>query len=427
MLDEPRRERMLNVPAIVVALLVVLGLVHALLSLVLTPEQTTEFLLLFAFIPARYDASVLPDIVWPGGWAADIWTFVTYALIHADLSHLIFNAVWFLAFGSPVAQRFGPLRFGAFMAATAAAGAAVHLATHFGELLPMVGASAAISGAMAAAMRFAFQRGGPLGMWRDREAACRVPAAPLAASLRDPRVLAFLLVWFGVNMLVRRVFDRRGRASSRRSPGRRISVVSWPASLRSRVRSRSDGDRARQRRRAGLRRQVSIRPRRRAPTRMRTMRDLAGLALAADRLTLTLSAVLGRGRLRCRNAEPPALAVHKSARSCTGRMRSCRDGTRDNIKHVSRLSGRSALEQRRSREATHDRESHSLRQGRRRHFDRAHGHPRHRRQDACRAQDRRAAGARPGPPGHRHLVRARHRARAGRAGRRRALASRSRR
>jgi membrane associated rhomboid family serine protease len=201
MLDEPRRERMLNVPVIVVALLVVLGLVHAVLSLVLTPEQTTEFLLLFAFIPARYDASVLPDIVWPGGWAADIWTFVTYAFIHADLSHLIFNAVWFLAFGSPVAQRFGALRFGAFMAATAAAGAAVHLATHFGELLPMVGASAAISGAMAAAMRFAFQRGGPLGMWRDREAACRVPAAPLAASLRDPRVLAFLLVWFGVNIL----------------------------------------------------------------------------------------------------------------------------------------------------------------------------------------------------------------------------------
>jgi len=87
------------------------------------------------------------------------------------------------------------------MAATAAAGAAVHLITHFGELLPMVGASAAISGAMAAAMRFVFQRGGPLGMWRDREAASRVPAAPLAACLRDPRVLAFLLVWFGVNIL----------------------------------------------------------------------------------------------------------------------------------------------------------------------------------------------------------------------------------
>jgi membrane associated rhomboid family serine protease len=201
MFDQPRRERMLNVPAAIVVLLAVLGLVQLLLMFVLTAEQTTEFLLLFAFIPARYDFSVLSDVAWPGGWAADIWTFVTYALIHANLSHLIFNAVWLLAFGSPVARRFGPLRFTAFMAVTAAAGAAVHLATHFGELLPMVGASAAISGAMAAAARFAFQRGGPLEMWRDRAEACRVPAAPLSVSLRDARVIAFLLVWFGVNIL----------------------------------------------------------------------------------------------------------------------------------------------------------------------------------------------------------------------------------
>lgn len=201
MFDQPRRERMLNVPAAVVVLLAVLGLVQLLLMFVLTAEQTTEFLLLFAFIPARYDFSVLSDVAWPGGWAADIWTFVTYALIHANLTHLIFNAVWLLAFGSPVARRFGPLRFTAFMAVTAAAGAAAHLATHFGELLPMVGASAAISGAMAAAARFAFQRGGPLEMWRDRAEASRVPAAPLSVSLRDARVIAFLLVWFGVNIL----------------------------------------------------------------------------------------------------------------------------------------------------------------------------------------------------------------------------------
>ena len=201
MLESSSREPMLNVPAVVVVLLGVLGLVHAVLMLALTAEQTTEAVLLFAFIPARYDPGVLPEVVWPGGLAADAWTFVTYALIHGDISHLLFNAVWLLAFGSPVAQRFGPLRFLAFMAATAAAGAAVHLATHFGELLPMVGASAAISGAMAAAMRFAFQRGGPIGFWRDRTAPNRVPAVPLSASLRDPRVLAFLLVWFGVNLL----------------------------------------------------------------------------------------------------------------------------------------------------------------------------------------------------------------------------------
>src|SRR5262249_32495957 len=89
MSDQPQRERMLNVPAVVLALLAVLACIHALLALVLTAQQATEFLLTFAFIPARYDPSVLTDVVWPGGWAADIWTFVTYALIHADLSHLI--------------------------------------------------------------------------------------------------------------------------------------------------------------------------------------------------------------------------------------------------------------------------------------------------------------------------------------------------
>jgi membrane associated rhomboid family serine protease len=157
--------------------------------------------LLFAFIPARYDPSVMPDVVWPGGLAADVWTFVTYALIHGDIGHLVLNGVWLLAFCSPVARRFGTLRFLAFMVVTAAAGAATHLVTHFGELLPMVGASASISGAMAAAMRFAFQRGGPLGMWRDSDDAYRVPALSLAASLRDVRVLAFLFVWFGANLL----------------------------------------------------------------------------------------------------------------------------------------------------------------------------------------------------------------------------------
>ena len=201
MLEHPRRERMFNVPPAVLVLTAVLVAVQAFFSFGLTAEQKDEFLALFAFIPARYDATVTPDIVWPGGWAAGVWTFVTYALIHGNLTHLIFNVVWLLAFGSPVARRFGWLRFLAFMAIGAAAGAAMVLVTHFGELLTLVGASAAISGAMAAAMRFVFQRGGPLMHWQSSEDAYRVPALPLTSCLQDPRVLAFLLVWFGVNLL----------------------------------------------------------------------------------------------------------------------------------------------------------------------------------------------------------------------------------
>ena len=197
------RERVFNVPAIVLAIIAAIGLVHAVFVLALTPTQENEFLNLFAFIPARYDFRVLSTASWAIGGGAAVWTFVTYAFIHGNLIHLGINAVWLLAFGTPVARRFGPLRFTIFFGATAAAGAAAHLATHFGQHVAMVGASAAISGTLAAATRFAFQRGGPLGaLGRGGDGeAYRVPALPLSGMLGDPRVLAFLAVWFGLNLL----------------------------------------------------------------------------------------------------------------------------------------------------------------------------------------------------------------------------------
>jgi membrane associated rhomboid family serine protease len=197
-----KREPLFNIPPVIVAVLAVLALVHAVRIYVLSEQSDIEFLLTFAFIPARYDTSIVLGGVLPGGFGAQLWTFMTYALIHADWTHFGVNAVWLLPFGSAVARRFGPLRFLAFFAVTAAAGAALHLATHAGEQTPVIGASAAISGTMAAAMRFAFQRGGPLSFLRQGdEAAYRVPAIPLTGVLRDPRVLAFLVVWFGINIL----------------------------------------------------------------------------------------------------------------------------------------------------------------------------------------------------------------------------------
>jgi membrane associated rhomboid family serine protease len=197
-----KREPLFNIPTVVVAVLAVLALVHVVRTLLLTNYQDIEFLLTFAFIPARYDTSVVLGGALPGGFGAEVWTFVTYSLVHANWTHLSVNAIWFLPFGSAVARRFGTLRFLAFFAVTAAAGAALHLATHAGEQFPMIGASAAISGTMAAAMRFAFQRGGPLGMLRGKDdAAYRVPAIPLTGVLSDARVLIFLAVWFGINLL----------------------------------------------------------------------------------------------------------------------------------------------------------------------------------------------------------------------------------
>jgi membrane associated rhomboid family serine protease len=59
-----------------------------------------------------------------------------------------------------------------------------------------------VSGAMAAASRFAFVRGSFLSFTRgDADAAAKVPALSLVRALRNARVLGFLAVWFGVNII----------------------------------------------------------------------------------------------------------------------------------------------------------------------------------------------------------------------------------
>ena len=158
----PQREPILNVPAVVVVLLAVLGARARRARLAAARRHRPRAGVDLAFVPARYDASALTDGILPGGWGAEIWTFVTYALLHADWTHLGFNAVWLLAFASPVARRFGALRFLLFFAVTIAGGALAYLLAHAGALAPMIGASAGISGMMGAAARFAFQPGGSL-------------------------------------------------------------------------------------------------------------------------------------------------------------------------------------------------------------------------------------------------------------------------
>ena len=198
----PRREPIFNIPGVIVAMLALMAFIHAVRTLVLTPAESDAVLWLFAFDPLRYGGGLLPAAGLPGGFGAEIWTFVTYSLLHATWTHYGVNAIWFLAFGSAVARRFGTVRFLIFFAVTAAAGAIAHLFAYAGQNAPVIGASAAISGTMAAAMRFAFQRGGPLSFWRTGgEADYQVPAVPLLTALREPAVIVFLVVWFGLNFV----------------------------------------------------------------------------------------------------------------------------------------------------------------------------------------------------------------------------------
>ncbi len=216
------REKIFNVPGIVLAIIAALALIHGLRDYVLSDEQDALVILRFSFVPGR-----LTYLFDPGGMADSFealsgareesarfflgdggpqwWTLLTYAGLHADWIHFSVNSVWFAAFGTPVARRFGGVRFLALFAATAIAGALTHYALHRFDLSPVVGASAAVSGAMAAACRFIFQPNAPLGdgfgFGSSQAAAYRQPALPISQVVMDGRVMPFIAMWFAVNFL----------------------------------------------------------------------------------------------------------------------------------------------------------------------------------------------------------------------------------
>ncbi len=194
------REPILNIPGVVTALSLAMIVIHVGRLFLLSDDADREVLLTFAFIPARFEPS-LAGTWFPGGAAGDVWTFVTYGFLHADWTHLAVNVLWLAVFGSAVARRFGTLRSLVFFAVTAAAGALGHLLAVGTAFVPVIGASAAVSGFTAAALRFVFQAGGPLGPRRaSGEDAYRVPALGLAAMVRNGPVMGMVVVWIGVNV-----------------------------------------------------------------------------------------------------------------------------------------------------------------------------------------------------------------------------------
>jgi len=193
-------EPIFNVPPVILWLSAAMALVHGVRAF-LTHDQNIQVLLWFSFIPARYDPDVAAIIKFPGGIGADIWTFVTYAFLHAEIVHISVNLVWLLAFGSPVAWRFGTWRFLAFFAVSAAVSAAAYLLLHPGETAPVIGASGAISAAMAAACRFVFADGGPMFLRGRDRGVYRLPALPLLQSLKNRQVIVFVGAWFLFNLL----------------------------------------------------------------------------------------------------------------------------------------------------------------------------------------------------------------------------------
>lgn len=188
----------INLPPAVLWLSVALIAIHVARQFI-APGLDDRILVTFSFIPARY-GDVGP--LMPGGVAARYWTPVTYAFLHANAVHLIVNVVWMASFGTALARRFGTGRFLLISLLATIAGAAIHYLAHAGEQGLVIGASGAVSGMMAGTARFAFSPGGPLGAGAVNAATSyRVPAEPLMAAARNPRAVAFIVIWFAVNLI----------------------------------------------------------------------------------------------------------------------------------------------------------------------------------------------------------------------------------
>lgn len=187
--EEPRREPVFNIPPVVLAAIAICVGVHLVRVYLLSADQDLDLLIRTAFVPIRYS----------GAFDLDIYAFtspVTYAFLHGGFAHLAVNMVWLAAFGSPLANRLGALRFSLFWVVTGIAAVALHFVLHHLDQAPLVGASGAISGMMGAAARFGFRMDRSQG-----RAAFLGEPLPISVVLRSRSVVTFLGAWMIVNLI----------------------------------------------------------------------------------------------------------------------------------------------------------------------------------------------------------------------------------
>ena len=225
-ITEPRRrEPAFNVPAVIVVWCALLLGIH-LVRLMLSNETDNWLVAMLAFVPARitlalhlapdqlakaYQATVGRNPIVAaqldfllGDGQLRPWTLLTYAFLHASWAHVGFNCIWLVAFGSAVARRFSAIRFTILMLVAALAGSIVQYASDVTNFQIVIGASAAVSGAMGAAVRFVFRPDEEPRRIFDRallNEAFRQPALSLRQTFANKTAILFVVFWFATDLL----------------------------------------------------------------------------------------------------------------------------------------------------------------------------------------------------------------------------------
>lgn len=128
--------------------LILVNLLVWLLTNVMTPGQADFAILALGFIPAvTFDFAILPPAFEVLPQNASL---VTYAFLHLDFWHLASNMVFLWVFGDNVEDALGHWRFLLFYILCAVAGALLHGFINPASEGPLIGASGAVSGVIAA-------------------------------------------------------------------------------------------------------------------------------------------------------------------------------------------------------------------------------------------------------------------------------------
>ena len=213
------REPVFNLPFVVVACCLVLLALYALYDFASDGAKDWA-IATFAFVPARLaialdvahaqlqtSVQAIPQDTFAaliGSGGARWWTLVTYAFLHGSWAHVGFNCLWLAVFGAPVARRFAAPRFLLLLLFAAIVGALVQFLAAMASFVPIVGASAAVAGAMGAAVRFVFRPSSEAAALFHRsqiDAAFRLPALSLAETFRTRSALVFIVFWFVTNVV----------------------------------------------------------------------------------------------------------------------------------------------------------------------------------------------------------------------------------
>lgn len=192
-----RREPIVNAPTVLLVLIALFVLVQVARGF-LTDYQDAYTMLALGFIPGRYGDELFD---FPGGPLAAATSPVTHMFVHGDWFHLAINSAWLLAFGAPIVRRIGTFRFLLFALVCGIGGAVTFLAINPGLMVPMVGASGAISGLMGGLMRFMFRAIDQGGINSLQGGAPDVPRMDLGEMLADRRVILTIAIWVALNFI----------------------------------------------------------------------------------------------------------------------------------------------------------------------------------------------------------------------------------